>query len=55
MDLGKITMELKSYHSSNSYFRQAEKVCKDSGIQDDFLLGQIYYNVAFIYFKLVKN
>lgn len=55
MDLGKITMELKSYHSSNSYFRQAEKVCKDSGIQDDFLLGQIYYNVAFIYFKLEKT
>lgn len=52
MNLGKITMELKSYHSSSSYFHQAENVYNDNDIGNDFLLGQIYYYIAAICFKL---
>lgn len=52
VNLGKITMELKAYHSSCGYFQQAESVYTDNDIGNDFLLGQIYYYVACIYFKL---
>lgn len=52
VNLGKITMELKAYHSSCSYFQQAESVYNDNNIGNDFLLGQIYYYIAAIYFKL---
>lgn len=52
VNLGKITMELKAYHSSCSYFQQAENVYNDNDIGNDFLLGQIYYYIACIYFKL---
>lgn len=52
VNLGKITMELKAYHSSCSYFQQAENVYTDNDIGNDFLLGQIYYYIACIYFKL---
>jgi transcriptional regulator with XRE-family HTH domain len=50
--LGKITLELKAYHSSYSYFQQAEKVFQDSKLGDDFLIGQIYYYIARTFFKL---
>lgn len=50
--LGKITLGLKAYHSSCSYFQQAEKVFDDSDIGNDFLLGEIYYYEAYTYFKL---
>lgn len=52
VNLGKITMDLKAYHSSCSYFQQAENVYNDNDIGNDFLLGQIYYYIACIYFKL---
>lgn len=52
LKLGCITLECKAYHSSYSYFQQAEKVFSDNEIGDDFLLGQIYYYIAFTYFKL---
>lgn len=52
LNLGKITYELKAYHSSNSYFQQAEKVFTDNDIGDDFTLGEIYYYIASTYFKL---
>lgn len=52
VNLGKITMELKAYHSSCSYFQQAENVYSDNDIGNDFLLGQIYYYIACVYFKL---
>lgn len=52
LNLGKITYILRAYHSSNSYFQQAEKVFMDSEIGDDFLLAEIYYNTALTYFKL---
>lgn len=52
VNLGKITMELKAYHSSCSYFQQAENVYNENDIGNDFLLGQIYYYLACVYFKL---
>ena len=52
LNLGRITLNLNAYHSSCSYFQQAEKVFQENNIGDDFLLGQIYYFVALIYFKL---
>lgn len=50
--LGKITLDLNAYHSSCSYFQQAEKVFQENDIGNDFLLGEIYYYIALIYFKL---
>lgn len=50
--LGKITMILKSYQSSGNYFKQAEQAYNNSNLGNDFLIGQIYYYMACIYFKL---
>ncbi|MBC2580205.1 helix-turn-helix domain-containing protein [Clostridium sp. DJ247] len=52
VNLGKIAMKLKAYHSACSYFQQAENVYSDNNIGNDFLLGEIYYHIACIYFKL---
>ncbi|RXI75005.1 transcriptional regulator [Clostridium tetani] len=52
VNLGKITLELKAYHSSYSYFQQAEKVYNDNNIGDDFLLGEIYYYMSYTNLKL---
>lgn len=50
LNLGKITLELKAYHSANSYLKQAEKVYIDNNIGNDFLLGEIYYNMSKAYY-----
>lgn len=50
--LGKITLDLEAYHSSCSYFQQAEKVFMENDIGNDYLLGEIYYYISLIYFKL---
>ncbi|WP_315121527.1 tetratricopeptide repeat protein [uncultured Clostridium sp.] len=52
VNLGKITLKLKAYHSSASYFQQAEKVYIDNNIGNDFLLGEIYYNMANVQYAL---
>ena len=52
VQLGKITLDLNAYHSSCSYFQQAEKVFQENDIGNDFLIGEIYYYTALIYFKL---
>lgn len=52
VNLGKISLELKAYHSSYSYFQQAEKVYNDNNMVDDFLLGEIYYYMAYTNLKL---
>jgi transcriptional regulator with XRE-family HTH domain len=52
INLGKITMKLKSYHSSCSYFQQAENVYNENKIENDFLVGEIYYYIACANFKL---
>lgn len=50
--LGKITFSLKAYNSSCSYFEQAEQVFYNNSISNDFLIGEIYYSMAMIYFKM---
>ena len=50
LKLGKITLELNAYHSANSYLKQAEKVYLDNNIGNDFLLGEIYYNMSRTYY-----
>lgn len=52
LKLGKITFEVKAYHSSNSYLQQAEKVYLDNEMGNDTILGEIYYYIASVYFKL---
>ena len=52
LKLGKITLELRGYHSASSYFEQAEKVFIDNDIGNDFLLGEIYYYIGYTCFKL---
>lgn len=50
--LGKITYELKAYHSSITYFQQAEKIFNETDSGNDFLKGKIYYYLANVYNKL---
>lgn len=52
LNLGKITLKLKAYHSATSYLRQAEKVYLDNEIGNDLLLGEIYYQMAEGYFNI---
>lgn len=52
LNLGKITLELKAYHSSSSYLKQAEKVYMDNNIGNDFLIAEIYYYMAKAYFTI---
>lgn len=52
LNLAKITISLRAYHSASSYLKQAEKVYLDNNIEDDFLLGEIYYNMARTYFNV---
>jgi len=52
MNLGKITLKQKAFHSASSYLRQAEKVYLDNNIGNDFLLGEIYYYMAQAFFNL---
>ena len=50
LNLANIALELKAYHSANSYLKQAEKVYTDNEVADDFLIGEIHYNMARTYF-----
>lgn len=52
LNLGKITLKLKAYHSSSSYLKQAEKVYLDNNIGNDFLLAEIYYYMAKAYYTI---
>lgn len=54
MNLGKVTFNLKSYNSSSSYFQQAEKIFQENDMGNDFLIGEIYYYIALVSFKLNK-
>ena len=57
LNLGKITLSLKAYHSATSYLKQAEKVYLDNNVGNDFILGEIYYQMAESYLKIdnIKN
>lgn len=50
--LGIITFQMQAYYSSCSYFQQAEKVYEDQNLYNDFLIGEIYYYIAYTYYKL---
>lgn len=52
LNLAKITLHLKAYHSASSYLKQADKVYSDNNIGDDFLLGEIYYTMAKVFFTI---
>jgi len=52
LHLANIALELKAYHSAASYLKQAEKVYLDNKIVDDFLMGEIHYNMARIYYNI---
>ena len=52
LNLGKITLSLKAYHSATSYLKQAEKVYLDNNVGNDFILGEIYYQMAESYLKI---
>lgn len=52
LKLGMITLDTQAYHAASSYFQQAEKVYADNKLENDFLIGQIYYYIANTYFKL---
>ncbi|MCE5222256.1 MAG: helix-turn-helix transcriptional regulator [Clostridium sp.] len=50
--VGNIALELKAYHSASSYLKQAEKVYLDNNFVDDFLIGEIHYNMARTYYDI---
>lgn len=52
LNLGKITLIMKAYHSANTYLKQAEKVYVDNNIGEDFILGQIYFYLSKSYFSM---
>lgn len=52
LNLGKITLNLKAYHSAISYLKQAEKVYLDNNVGNDSILGEIYYQMAESYFRI---
>ena len=52
INLANIALELRAYHSASSYLKQADKVYTDNNIGNDFLLGEIYYNMAKVSFTI---
>ena len=52
LNLADIAIELKAYHSASSYLKQAEMVYNDNEVVDDFLIGEIHYNMARTYFDI---
>lgn len=53
--LGEVALILESYDLANTYFIQAEKVYEKNFIENDFLIGKIYYYIAYSYFRLKKT
>lgn len=52
LKLGIISLSVKTYASALGHFRQAEKVFMDNDTANDFLIGEIYYYIAYTYNKL---
>lgn len=50
--LANIAIESKACHSAGSYLKQAEKVYLDNSVVDDFLMGEIHYNMARTYYDI---
>lgn len=54
LNLGKVSVDLKAYYSAVSYLKQAESVYEENNIGDDYILGEIYYNLSNVYFLMEK-
>lgn len=52
LELGQISIKVKSYHSALSYFQQTEKVYFEGKLTNPYLIGEIYYYLAFVYLKI---
>lgn len=52
LNIGKISLESKAYHSANSYLKEAEKTYLDNKLSEDLILGEIYYLLSKTYFFL---
>ena len=52
LKVGKLSLESKAYHSSNSYLKEAEKVYLAHSLTEDTLLGEIHYYLSKTYFLL---
>lgn len=52
LKLGIIGLNVRTYASALGHFRQAEKVFIDNDTANDFLIGEIYYYIAYTYNKL---
>ncbi|MGL4763293.1 MAG: helix-turn-helix domain-containing protein [Sarcina sp.] len=52
LKVGKLSLEAKAYHSSNSYLKEAEKVYIANKLTEDTLLGEIHYYLSKTYFLL---
>lgn len=52
LKVGKLSLESKAYHSSNSYLKEAEKVYITNKLTEDTLLGEIHYYLSKTYFLL---
>ncbi|MGL5243601.1 MAG: helix-turn-helix domain-containing protein, partial [Sarcina sp.] len=50
LNIGKISLKLKAYHSANSYLREAEKFYREYDLCEDYLLGEIYYFLSKSYY-----
>ncbi|WP_297518310.1 helix-turn-helix domain-containing protein [uncultured Clostridium sp.] len=52
LKVGKLSLESKAYHSSNSYLKEAEKIYIANKLTEDTLLGEIHYYLSKTYFLL---
>ncbi|MGL4740408.1 MAG: helix-turn-helix domain-containing protein [Sarcina sp.] len=52
LKVGKLSLESKAYHSSNSYLKEAEKIYIANNLTEDTLLGEIHYYLSKTYFLL---
>ncbi|WP_066873922.1 helix-turn-helix transcriptional regulator [Clostridium mediterraneense] len=52
LNVGKLSLQAKAYHSSNSYLKEAEKVYLNNKLTEDTLLGEIHYYLSKTYFLL---
>lgn len=50
--LADIAIKIKAYNSAISYLKQSEMVYNDKQIIDDFLIGEIHYNMSRTYFDI---
>ncbi|GKX66956.1 helix-turn-helix domain-containing protein [Inconstantimicrobium mannanitabidum] len=52
LSLGKVTIEMKAYHSSISYLSQAESVYQQNQLGYEALLAEIYFCKAVTYYRI---